>query len=269
MSPTAKTSGCPGRLRSGSTAIRPARSVSAPVASASMPASGEAWTPAAQMTVPQSKRPFVALRALGVDAEGIDTDDAQSHAQLDAHLLELGGGAPREVVAEGGQRLLAAVDQDDPDRRRVDAAEVLGQAPVRQLADLPGQLDAGRPGSDDDEGHPEPLQRAIAQRLGDLESAVDAAPQLHGVVDRLHAGGDHGELVVAEVRLPGARRHDEAVVGVLAVSPGSDAVCTTRRSRSNPVTLDRTTVDVLAACAACAAARARSAPGERMPVATW
>ena len=80
MSPTAKTSGCPGRLRSGSTAILPARSVSAPVASARMPASGDAWTPAAQMTVPHSKRPFVALRALGVDPEGIDTDDAKSHA---------------------------------------------------------------------------------------------------------------------------------------------------------------------------------------------
>ena len=58
MSPTAKTSGCPGRLRSGSTAILPARSVSAPVASASRPASGEAWTPAAQMAVPHSTRPF-------------------------------------------------------------------------------------------------------------------------------------------------------------------------------------------------------------------
>ena len=65
MSPTAKTSGCPGRLRSGSTAILPARSVSAPVASASRPAKGEAWTPAAQMTVPHSKRP-VAPSALSV-----------------------------------------------------------------------------------------------------------------------------------------------------------------------------------------------------------
>ena len=96
-----------------------------------------------------------------------------------------------------------------------------------------------------DEGHPELLQRGIAHRLGELESAVDAAPQLHGVVDRLHAGCDQGELVVAEVRLPRARRHDEAVIGVLAVSPGSDAVCTTRRSRSNPVTLERTTVTFL------------------------
>ena len=45
----AKTSGCPGRLQSGLTATRPARSVSAPVLSASIFASGEACTPAAQI----------------------------------------------------------------------------------------------------------------------------------------------------------------------------------------------------------------------------
>ena len=51
MSPIAKTSGWPGRLQSGRTATRPARSVSAPVASASILASGEACTPAAQIFV--------------------------------------------------------------------------------------------------------------------------------------------------------------------------------------------------------------------------
>ena len=215
MSPTANTSGCPGRLRSGSTAILPARSVSAPVASASMPASGEAWTPAAQMTVPHSTRPFSPSGALGVDPERIDADDAEPHAQLDAHLLELGPGPPRELAAEVGQRLLPPVDQNDPDRGGIDVAEVVPEAAVGELADLPRQLDTGRPCADDDEGHPEPLQRRVAEVLGDLERAVDAAPQLHGVVDRLHAGGDHGELVVAEVRLPGAGGDNEAVVGEL------------------------------------------------------
>ena len=45
MSPIANTSGCPGRLQSGLTETRPARSVSAPVFSASILASGEACTP--------------------------------------------------------------------------------------------------------------------------------------------------------------------------------------------------------------------------------
>ena len=51
MSPIANTSGCPGRLQSGFTATRPARSVSAPVFSASILASGDACTPAAQIRV--------------------------------------------------------------------------------------------------------------------------------------------------------------------------------------------------------------------------
>ena len=51
MSPTAKTSGWPGSVQSGSTWMRPARSHSAPEASASSFASGEAATPAAQIFV--------------------------------------------------------------------------------------------------------------------------------------------------------------------------------------------------------------------------
>ncbi len=51
MSPSASTSRWPGRVRSLSTVTRPARSVSAPVRPASLPASGDAATPAAQMTV--------------------------------------------------------------------------------------------------------------------------------------------------------------------------------------------------------------------------
>jgi hypothetical protein len=51
MSPSASTSGWPGTERSPSTARRPARSTSIPACWASMPASGEAVTPAAQMMV--------------------------------------------------------------------------------------------------------------------------------------------------------------------------------------------------------------------------
>ena len=51
MSPIAKTSGWPGSVMSGLTLIRPARSTSRPACSASFAASGEAATPAAQITV--------------------------------------------------------------------------------------------------------------------------------------------------------------------------------------------------------------------------
>ena len=54
--------------------------------------------------------------------------------------------------------------------------------------------------------------RRVAGPLGLLERAQDAAPQLQRVVDRLHAGRELGEVVVAEVRLAGARGDDQAVV---------------------------------------------------------
>ncbi len=56
MSPTTNTSGCPGSVRSGLTAIRPARSSGAPVCSESVLASALAWTPAAQILVTDSIR---------------------------------------------------------------------------------------------------------------------------------------------------------------------------------------------------------------------
>jgi hypothetical protein len=51
MSPIAMTSGCVGRVRSGSTVTRPARSSFAPEPFASVAARGETVTPAAEITV--------------------------------------------------------------------------------------------------------------------------------------------------------------------------------------------------------------------------
>jgi hypothetical protein len=63
-----------------------------------------------------------------------------------------------------------------------------------------------------DEGQqPVDLLRGGGQ-LGQLEGAEDAAAQLQGVVDALHARGELGELVVAEVGLPGTGGDDQLVV---------------------------------------------------------
>ena len=56
------------------------------------------------------------------------------------------------------------------------------------------------------------LVAAGRAELGHLEGAEDPAPELEGVVDRLHAGRELGEVVVAEVGLRRAGRHDERVV---------------------------------------------------------
>ena len=87
------------------------------------------------------------------------------------------------------------------------------QRAARELGDLAGHLDPGRAGADDDERH-QPLDLlGGAGQLGPLERAEDAPAQLERVVDRLHARGELGEVVVAEVGLAGAGGHQQRVVG--------------------------------------------------------
>ena len=122
-------------------------------------------------------------------------------------------GRAAEPLTEGRQHGVDGVDEDDPRLGRVDPAEVVLQGAVGQLGDLPGHLDTGRAGADDDEGQrPLGLGRCLGQ-LGELEGAEDAAAQLERVVDRLHPGRVAGELVVAEPRLAGAGGDEQAVVG--------------------------------------------------------
>src|SRR5215207_442605 len=90
---------------------------------------------------------------------------------------------------------------------------------VRQLGDLAGHLDAGRAGTDHDEGHQPVDLGLVGGELGELEGAEDAATQLQGVIDALHTGGELGEPVVAEVGLAGAGRDDQLVVGVHGGAP--------------------------------------------------
>ena len=146
-------------------------------------------------------------------------------------------------------------------------AELAGEAAVGQLADLPGQLDAGRPATDDDEGHPEPLERGVARRLGDLESPVDPAPELHGVVDRLHPRRDQRELVMAEVGLAGAGGDDEAVVGVLTDLAGDTGGVDDPALQVEPGHSARTTFTFL--LRRMCRRTGEIEPGDRMPVATW
>ena len=107
---------------------------------------------------------------------------------------------------------MAAVDEDDLRLRGVDATEVAGEPRACQLRDLTGHLDARRTAPDDDEGEPGAARVGVLLVLGHLEGPEDAAADLQGVVDRLHAGCVAGELVMTEVRLGGSGRDDQAVV---------------------------------------------------------
>ena len=171
MSPSAITSGCPCSVRSLSTVTRPARSCSAPAALASSPASAEARTPAAQMTVLAGR--CSGCLALERDAVRIDAHHGgaqhRRHAELRKRSLCLG----RQRRREGGQHALARLHEHDSRLPRVDRAEVVPQRVPRHLADLPRHLHAGRPGADDHEGQLRAPRLRVRLGFGLLERVQD------------------------------------------------------------------------------------------------
>ena len=159
--------------------------------------------------------PLDAAAGLQLDACGVHSRDQRPRSDLDAHPLELRRRPPRETLVEARQDPRRRVEQDDARGRGVDPPEVRPQAVARQLGDLPGHLHARRAGADDDEGQPRGAAHRVLLELGQLEGAEDPPAHLERVVDRLHARGVDGELVVAEVRLRRAGGDDQAVVGEL------------------------------------------------------
>ena len=84
---------------------------------------------------------------------------------------------------------------------------------ARQLDDGAGELDAGRPAADDDEGEQLAAQLRVLADLGLLEGRQDAGADLGGVADRLQAGRRLLPFVMAEIGVPGAGGDDQIVVG--------------------------------------------------------
>ena len=110
----------------------------------------------------------------------------------DPEALELalrGSGSIRRVRR---QDPIHRLDQDDPGLARADRPEVALERVVRDLAERPGQLDAGRAAADDDERHPLASPLGIGFALGRLEGDQDPSPDLGRVLDGLEAGRDRG-----------------------------------------------------------------------------
>ena len=211
-SPTTKISGCPGIVRSGPTRIRPLRSVSAPVAAATLRPNDAASTPAAQSTVRAWISSSPPSGFLTRTRPSSMCDDLGLRADDDAEPLQL---APRGGRAPGGKvgrtRSIASTSTIRASCGS-DRAEVVAQRVVRDLAQGAGELHARRPAADEHERHPRLAQLGIGLALGGLERDQDPAPDLDGVVDGLEARGVRRPLVVPEVGVVGARRDDQRVV---------------------------------------------------------
>ena len=139
---------------------RPARSSGTP----SVRASGDAATPAAQMTVCAWIRSRPDPDALGVDPRHLHPGPDR-HAQL----FELLAGRLGKLFGVSAQHARAGLDQDHAGRGRVDVAEVACQGLPRDLGERAGQLDSGRAAADDHERHPGSPPGMVGLALGDLE----------------------------------------------------------------------------------------------------
>ena len=218
MSPSANTSGCPGRVRSGSTVSRPARSSSRPAALASVAASSEAVTPAAQ--IDRSRADVLDLAVLGPDRDRgrADVDDGVPDQRSDAELLERARRLPRQRLREARQDAVGSLDEQNARRSGVDRTEVARQRVAGELGDLPGHLDPGRPGADDDERQPVSPFVGVALDLGRLERAQDA----------VRGSRARRRTTSAPGRAPATRRGRSRSTG----SPRRRPAC---RSRGRPV----------------------------------
>ena len=83
----------------------------------------------------------------------------------------------------------------------------------RQFHDGAGELDAGRPGADDDEGQERRAPLRIALALGAFEGHQNPPPQRGGVLQRFQPGRERLPLVVTEIGVARAGGEHERVVG--------------------------------------------------------
>ena len=81
------------------------------------------------------------------------------------------------------------------------------------LAERAGELDPGRPAADEHERHPRPTPVGIGFALGRLEGDQDPPPDLERVLHRLQPGRDGRPFRVVEIRVVGAGRDHQRVVG--------------------------------------------------------
>ena len=189
MSPSANTSGWPGSVRSGSTVTRPARSRSAPVSSASLPARPEAVTPAAQMTVrlgiASTSPPACSIVTLSpsmpTTVRPVSTVTPSFSSERSAFADSDGGKVVSTRSAASTSRMRAVRGSiARKSRRRVSRAS----SPIWPAISTP----VGPAPTTTNVSHAA-RTLGVGLRLGRLERAEEAAADDERALERLHLGG--------------------------------------------------------------------------------
>lgn len=95
---------------------------------------------------------------------------------------------------------------------RIERAKLALERVTRNFGQRPGQFDASRAGTDDDERQPGRALNLIIDALGRFECKKDSAPDLERIVERLEPRRDPGPRVVAEVGVRDTGRDHQVVV---------------------------------------------------------
>ena len=142
---------------------------------------------------------------------------------------------------------------------------------ARELADLPGHLDSGRAGADDDEGEPGGAPLRIGLPFGGLEGAEKAVAHGQRALQRLHLGRRARAIRRGRSTSSASRRRRSACRRGSSAAPGhagDRASCSSRASRSKSSTSAMHDVDIAVALED-RAQRIGDLAGDSAPVATW
>ncbi len=152
------------------------------------------------------------------DGAVLDVRHEGAEHHVDADRLQVGQRAVAELGGHASQQTRRTLDENHPRRRGVDVPEVAWNRLGRDLLDGTGQLHAGGPSTDHDEGQLRASGRLVSLDLRRFECEEHAAPDLDGIIDRLEPGGIVGPPIVAEVRVCRPGGQDQVVVGKDGVS---------------------------------------------------
>ena len=191
-----------------------------PAGTPSHRATGDASTPAHQITLAASMRsPFATTPAASIASIGVSSSTStpirSSERRANAASFS---GKPAQHARPG-------LDQQDMRGVWVDVAEVAGQGGVGELGECSGHLDAGRPGADQDKGQQPPAYRRVGTRFRLFEGEQQAAADQRRVVDRFEARRQPRPVVMAEIGVLRPGRQHQVIVALGCPKPGLDPAC--------------------------------------------